>query len=250
MPVVTCNSRGTIHWAHGAVAAFSIGNDVAVWRLQISANLNHIDLLAAVLDAEEQKRGLSYGLGYDRQRFVLSHGLLRLLLGKYLRIEPKDIVFARGENNKPFVNNAGATGIHFNIAHSGDWILIAISGSNVGVDVEYIDEHFNYTEVLPMCFNFDDISFIQNSENAKAAFYLYWTRKEALIKATGRGIDNELSAIPCLNGEYNVAPNILSSTQNWRVSSFEVAGNYIVAIACNPGTEHLLFHEAKDVFSF
>ena len=248
MPAVTCNSIDNIHWNAVSADSFILGANVHVWRLRISSNTALINHFEAVLDAGEQKRASSYHHDKDKTRFILCRGALRFLLGRYMGREAADIKFVLGKNYKPFVQTTGEHEFHYNVTHSGDWILIAIANTPVGIDTEYIDADFSFTEVLPVCFKKDEINFIQKAKEPIPAFYLLWTRKEALTKATTKGIDNDLSFIPCLEGDHTVAASITGSAENWRVSSFETDKQYIASIAYNPVLSNILFMEAKDYF--
>ena len=114
--------------------------------------------------------------------------MLRKLLAGYSNLAPDEIKFAEGLNKKPFAENANLSDLHFNISHSADIILIAISNSEIGVDVEKVDNSFSYEEILPHNFSDEEIDFIKNPED----FYLLWTRKESLLKATAKGLDDDL----------------------------------------------------------
>jgi 4'-phosphopantetheinyl transferase len=247
MSVVKCNLIDHVFWNTPSAAAFSLVTNVQVWRLQISAHLSLTSEIMSMLDDEERERASSYQREADRQRFILCHWTLRTLLAKYLDFEPNDIVFALGENKKPYVKASGPVNVHFNISHAGDWILITVSGSPVGIDVEYVDRQFDYSEVVPACFSYEDIGFIENSPNPRAGFYLYWTRKESLIKATGRGIDNDLPSVPCLDGVHHLDSNILGQGRDWQVSSFAVDDDHIASVARNPLTQQVLFWDAHSV---
>ena len=249
MPVITCDNIDPPIWNRPSAMAFGFSENVNVWRLQVSTCYSLVGRFQSVLDPLEQARAAAYQQESARSQFVIAHGILRFLLAKYLEKAPSDIQFAAGENGKPFIKSIAGIEIHYNVAHSGDWILIAISGNPVGIDVEYKDPEFDYSEVVPACFNFDDINLVQNSADPRSGFYLYWTRKEALIKASARGIDNELPSIPCLDGEHDIDSGILGIASGWDVTSFPVDERHVGSVARQKLTGPLSFWEAKDIMA-
>jgi 4'-phosphopantetheinyl transferase len=193
--------------------------------------MQYLHRLNSLLDPEERQRAFQYKLEKDKQRFIVSRATLKYLSGRYLDLSPQDIVVGPGRNQKPFIQMTGIPDLHFNIAHSGDCILVAFADTALGVDIEQMDKKFNFQEILERSFNPAETSFIQNSERSYASFFLHWTRKEALLKAIAKGIDDDLVSIPCLDGEHEIDAAIINSSQSWIVRSFEVGEHCVGSIA-------------------
>jgi len=242
MPAIHCNSI-TAHWDN-ASAPFNIANAVHIWRLQITTNLHLLPQCLSVLHAEEITRAASYHHEKDKNRFILSRGMLRFLLNKYTGIAPQGITMIVGENKKPYLQTTTGA-IHYNMAHSGDLVLIAIADSPIGVDVEYIDPNFNYTEIIPTCFSNEEALFLHNVKERTASFYALWTRKEALLKATGKGIDDDLIHVPCLDGTHNVEQSIIGSPHDWTVTTFEADSQYTGCIVFSRRDTQITFMNAQ-----
>jgi 4'-phosphopantetheinyl transferase len=220
-----------ITWQNGGSTEFELKETVAdVWRVKISANLWGIDNFLPTLTAEEISRANKYFRVKDRERFIISRGVLRYLLGKYLNKTPTSITFDLSENKKPYIANAGNATIHYNLSHSEDWILIAFSTAEIGADVEFINSIYKYEEILEDNFGKSEISYIKQDDSLNR-FFLLWTRKEALTKATGKGLDDDLKLIPCLDGTHSAASGITGSNRNFSVSSFKVDEHYMATIA-------------------
>jgi 4'-phosphopantetheinyl transferase len=227
-------------WKDSAVCDFVINNSVDVWRINISSNLSVLNDFLAIINPGELARANRYYHAKDRNRFIISRGALRIILGKYLNHHPAAIEFEIGINKKPHIKNPNNTGIFYNISHAGDWILLGISNANIGVDTEQINYDYNYKDVLQDNFSREEIDFI-NQTMSFERFFMLWTRKEALTKATGKGLDSDLKLIPCLEGIHFAQSDIMSSTHDWLINTFKLNENNLGSIAINPGTASTRF---------
>lgn len=204
--------------------------DVHVYRIGISSNLQHLQAFSGTLTSAEKERGQKYHQLKDRQRFVVSRGAQRNILARYLGQNPADISFAIGDNKKPYLHNPGGINIQYNITHAGDYILLAFSNNPVGADVEYIDPNFPFDDILGEHFSEEEVSFINQSNKAER-FYLLWTRKEALLKATAQGLGEHLKVTPSLDGGHWLPAELLGADNDWEVSSFSLPGSHIGSVA-------------------
>jgi len=228
---IDCKVIDNVSWINSDDCNFLAYNEVAVWRISITAHLKAIADYLLLLSPDELQRAGRYHHQKDRDRFTVSRGVLRNLLGRYLDMPATQVEFETTANKKPFVKNAGNVQLHYNISHSGDYVLIAIASSALGIDVEQKDMSFPFAEVLVHSFSAGEIDHIQQSPMPVEAFYKLWTRKEALLKATGKGIDDDMKLIPCLDGEHTVEANIIKSAQNWYINTFDVMPNYACSLA-------------------
>ena len=150
-----------------------------VWRVSVKDNRDKLELLKNLLDKDERTRADRYYHQRDRVRFIVGRGVLRLLLGKYLGCLPEKTTFSKGLNNKPFL--ASPVDLHFNVSYSGNWIVMAFSDREIGVDVEYVNEDFDYSLVMQSCFTDEEIQVIESVPRPVNGFFRSWTRKEALL---------------------------------------------------------------------
>lgn len=88
------------------------------------------------------------------------------------------------EFGKPYVKG----GKHFNISHSGDYVIIALSEKPVGVDIEMHKEH-DYMRLSQLTFHENEQRLIEKSNNRADDFFMLWTLKEAYMKLVGRGFN-------------------------------------------------------------
>ena len=218
---------------------FPLSSNIDIWRIAVSPNLDLINRFQKTLSIDENARALRFHQQKDTQRFLISRIVLRNLLAGYSKQSPDKIQFAEGLNKKPFAENVNLADLHFNISHSGDLILIAIANSEIGVDVEKNDDNFSYKEILPQNFSDEEIRFIKKPED----FYLLWTRKEALLKATAKGLDDDLPRVPSLDGIYNIKRGELGLNKNWIIKSFQVEKDYVGSIAYSSDKHALNFFD-------
>ena len=217
-----------ILWQNGCNCDYTLTDDrVDVWRIKISSNLEFIDNFFRVLMYDEILRANRYVQKKDRLRFVISRGALRYLLSQYTNLSPTSIKFVVSTNKKPCVLQQN---LKYNVSHSGDWVLIAISNSEVGVDTEEMDPMFRYKEILADNFNRDEINYIAHQDSVNS-FFLLWTRKEALTKATAIGLDDNLKYIPSLTGDHEINSSLLSSSKNWHLNSFKPDEQNMASVA-------------------
>jgi 4'-phosphopantetheinyl transferase len=136
----------------------------------------------------------------SRQRQMLVWGLLRELLAEAANCAPTALDFARNEQGKPFLQNAA---IHFNISHSQAACALAWSPNPVhlGVDIEDIGRQRRAELLAERSFSPGEIQSWQNADSSSQQWLRIWTRKEAILKATGLGIRMDLFSVDTENGE-------------------------------------------------
>ncbi len=142
-----------------------------------------------ILDAEEQARAEKFKNDLLRKRYVEVHGRLRKLLAKILNEQPEKINIKTAERGKPYLVDTPE--LAFNLSHSADAMVIAVGWNcQLGVDVEMCKPRTSLVGLVDKCFADEEIVYWNKLPEAQqiAAFYRFWTRKEAFVKATGHGI--------------------------------------------------------------
>lgn len=182
------------------------------------------------LPAPELHRAARFHHPADRQRYLAARVLRRQVLGAYTGVPPAQVAFASTDTHKPYL--PAAPGLHFSVAHAGAWVLLAVGSVAVGIDVEETHAAFDVQDLLHHHFSTAESQRIGQQPAARPLLLAAWTRKEALAKALGWGIDERFAALPGLPGRYCVP-----GPGQWQVSGFEVAAGYVGAVACPPGTQ-------------
>lgn len=180
--------------------------EVHLWRGELDRvpEREH-EILRNLLDAGERERAGRFYFERDRRRFTIARGLLRVLLGRYLRLEPAGLVFGHTGRGKPFLTVPDTT-LRFNISHSDGHALFAFAdGREVGVDIEAGTRlGDDWPMIARRYFSEREQAELASLPPAvrRNAFLHGWARKEAYLKATGLGIADGLQNI-----EVSMAPD-------------------------------------------
>jgi 4'-phosphopantetheinyl transferase len=246
MSSIALNNRyiGPVKWENEALCDHNLDNHIHIWQIDINEHLPYIDTLRNVLTPDEITRANRYLRSTDRDKFIISRASLRYILSGYLKCLPKDIGFKLTKDKKPEIDIPSAPNIHFNLSYSADRVLIAVAAFPVGIDIEWINPKFSYTAILNSNFSLNESAYINLNDSFKR-FFLLWTRKEAILKATGIGLTDHLRIIPSLDGEHVIECALLSTENNWQLSSFEVNGGYIATIAAHMLKKNYRFFNFK-----
>lgn len=170
-------------------------NKVIFTRLLI-CDSEHIVLpsdAADMLSIAEQERLHHIRPPQQARLFLLGRYLLRQLLGDALSQPPQSIAIRINARGKPQLLQPDW---HFNISHSGSTLALAISNqAPVGIDVE--GRQLSSTQIHRLArryFSTAEQDWLSR-HNSADAFLQLWTIKEAVLKAHGGGIANNLSAV-------------------------------------------------------
>ena len=220
-PAASGNWRG-----HGDLAApLEEGIAVDVW----AARTDRPSAGAAeFLSDRERRRMNAFADRKARSRYAEIHGILRILLAWYLDANPGRVHIDYTPEGKPFLPRQE---LHFNLSHAGDAALFAFCKAHpVGVDVEPVRGLPEAGHMAERWFSLDERIWISSSPQPEHAFTRCWVCREAIGKASGRGLAHALqpAVLKYLAGR-------LLSAENYFVSDWEPWAGYVAAVACLPG---------------
>jgi len=148
--------------------------------------------LHALLCDRERERASRFLFPQLTERFIVAHGRLRQLLGLALGMPPERLEFTTATHGKPLLQGEGArAGLHFNLSHSDGWGLVGWTrGREIGVDVERWRPMRDEAALVRRFFSpVENAAYDALAPDLRTeAFFNCWTRKEAYIKAVGRGL--------------------------------------------------------------
>jgi 4'-phosphopantetheinyl transferase len=214
--------------------------EVHVWRASLYLEASYIQSLQQILAADELARAGRFYFQKDREHFIVARGLLRIILGRYLDMEPSQLRFCYNHHGKPALDRKlGGDGCSFNLSHSHGLALYAVTrGRKIGVDLERIRPDLADEHIAEQFFSPLEIAALRalHTNIQKEAFFNCWTRKEAYIKAKGKGLSLPLNQfeVSLVPGE----PAALFSTNGdpqeafrWSLQELVPGSNFVAALA-------------------
>jgi len=172
------------------------GREVHVWFVELAGPGDSVETCFQSLSADERERASRFRFEHLRTAFTLSRGILRVLLGRYLAIEPGRIRFAYGPRGKPRLAFPESR-LEFNLAHSGKFAAYAFAvGCEPGVDIEEVRHISEQENIVSRFFSREECEewMALDAAERDEAFFRCWTRKEAYIKAVGDGLSMPLDS--------------------------------------------------------
>lgn len=166
--------------------------EVHLWYAPLAMLRARLDAYGPLLDNEEKARADRFLHARDRERFIAGHGLSRMLLGGYLGIAPGAIQFRRGEFGKPFLEGHP---LHFNLSDTKDAVLLAVAPWPIGADIETMHRNTDHQQVADHYFSAMEVASIRDAPDGLRRFLELWTRKEAVLKASGVGLMDDLKKL-------------------------------------------------------
>ena len=174
----------------------------------------------SLLSGNERNKASNYNYPELQKKYIKMRALLRIILAPYLQIEPQEIIFKTGKHGKPFLDDAN---IFFNLSHTGNKFVVAVSNlGEVGVDIEKIRDRKNLSALTKKCFSEEENNYWNSLSKAQQGvmFYHFWVRKEAFVKAVGRGIAmglNECIVNPVEQTYFLSIPDEYGLSSSWRI---------------------------------
>jgi 4'-phosphopantetheinyl transferase len=216
--------------------------EVHLLRFPLSgADTDSLDLRG--LNEEEKRRARRFKRPLHQQRFANGRRALRDILATYTEESASSIEFSYGEHGKPtLAGDAAKTGLHFNLSHTGDEALCAVSnGRHVGVDIEFHKERVETLKIAARFFSAEESAYLaaRRGVDRTRAFYQFWTAKEALLKGEGGGLTLPLDRCRFTLGEVPLGlvvedlPAVAES--DWRVYPLSVGPEHSAAVAVADG---------------
>ena len=212
---------------------------VDVISVALDLDLAEVRELTSLLSEDERERASRFRFDRHRHRFIVARARLRQLLGQCLGLAPEQVAFTYGPQGKPaLAEQPNADMLEFNVAHSGDLALYALTlGSPVGVDVEHVRELTEAQSIAARYFSPHEREQMLElpQKDRHLSFFLAWTRKEAILKACGKGLSVPLRefSVSVVPGEPAVVLEASSQlgAGTWSLVHLEPASGYTAALA-------------------
>ena len=221
---------------------------VHVWSCDLATPMatDEVQDAARILCDFERERLARLVFERDRVRYRRAHLWLRHVLGAYLGVDAAAVPLQQGGQRKPEI--AGSSDLSFNLAHSADVALLAVSRlPHVGVDVEVPGEHRNLESTARGVYTAaeqQELSQVEASQFERA-FLTLWTRKEAVLKSMGVGLmlNPTRLHVGLKNGDHAGAIRVAVPPGDYGdtidVADLSAGGDWISAIAVPQGWDSL-----------
>ena len=207
----------TEHWNTANAPSPLRAGEVHVWRAPLVAT----ESTRAALAPADWLRAQRFHFEEDRERFIASRGVQRMVLAQYLGLEPTELEFSAGPHGKP--EFLGDNTLRFNLSHSGDLMLLAVTHfREIGVDLELMKDNVPFETLADHYFDPEDawdLRLLPASQRAWK-FYDIWTCTEAQLKASGLGLSQ--------------GPRV-PDTDRWSLLKFTPQAGYAAAVAVEGG---------------
>lgn len=237
-----------IKWIDKFPGGLLENDQIHIWQASLDYNKSKFNLLIGSLSEDEIERSNRFYFEKDRMQFIVRRGILKQIISKYLEINPKNLLFEYNPFGKPFlVTNSLKNNIKFNMSHSKNMALYCISSQkDVGIDIEFTQKKVEFHLIIERFFSHNEKAFIQKitTNKRKEAFFKIWTRKEAILKAIGKGISFPLEKVDVSFNKENFIIRINDNDDgqctesSWYVEDLLPTKDYVASIAIegsNPG---------------
>jgi 4'-phosphopantetheinyl transferase len=211
---------------------------VHVWWTHRTQAESRLTELQRTLAGDEIERAQRFRFDRDRNQYIISRGLLRELLGRYLQEAPEKLQFRYSDKGKPELLPASSSSLRFNLSHSGNLTMLGFAWNRrVGVDVEFMNRNIEAEEISARFFSASERQVLRSlrPEQRVPAFFACWTRKEAYVKATGDGL-----SLPLDQFDVSLAPGeearLLSTrpdareAKSWQMWNVDLDSQYAAAV--------------------
>ncbi len=221
---------------------------VHLWYLDLNPPEVILKSLISLLAEDEKTKAERYKFKQSQICYQVVHSTLRIILGRYLDLDPKQINFIYSDRGKPFLaDNCNPLNLQFNLSHSENIAIFAITcDRRIGVDIESLRSPDNILKLAQRFFCPSEYTLLNQAipEEQNKLFFQLWTAKEAYLKATGEGISGGLNQVEIALNPLQIV-SLIEETEpkKWHLESFclnlDKSIKYWVAIAVEGRIENI-----------
>ncbi|MBE5929222.1 MAG: 4'-phosphopantetheinyl transferase superfamily protein [Lachnospiraceae bacterium] len=156
-------------------------------------NVNDISRLTDIISFERKEFIKKLRFDKDKIRSILAEVILRYALWDNYGLTSEEILIEKTEYEKPYLKKY--PNIHFNLSHSGEWVVCCVGDVSLGIDVEKMEDID--LDIMNDIFAKDEINYVMShsDKGRLRMFYNIWTLKESYTKNTGEGLNASLKDI-------------------------------------------------------
>lgn len=216
------------------------GQQIHIWRVDIApSSPTDCQDLESLLTESERVRAKRFLAAKHRGRFVLGRARMRQILGRYANQRPEDVELQFENLGKPFFADQELNQrFQFNFSNSSDLAICAVTLKDpIGVDLERVREMSNMLGLAKRFFANSETERLLSQPSAAQpdAFFRLWTRKEAWLKAIGKGLTFPLRDVEVTFDDENCCVHSINqdeaAAQAWELIPFFPAAKHVGAVA-------------------
>ncbi len=229
----------TLNWLPAPAGWRTQALSVSLWCADVDRSAAEHPEEDTLLDEAERARAARLRTPLLQRRFVAAHAILRRILARALGREPAALRFRASRHGKPRLDPPEP--LAFNVSRREALVLVALStAGEVGVDVERVRALDDLDRIAADVFTPAERRLLASGAGSERErrFFAAWTRKEAVIKATGEGLSaplQEIEIAASLNDSLQVrrtgVSGELALRPEWTVLDLEPAPGYAAALA-------------------
>ncbi len=163
-------------------------DEISLWSVALDQPTAVVSELRRLLAPNECLRAERYFLERDKRRFIVARGTMRLILGTLIGSDPERLVIEYGAEGKP---SLAESSLNFNLSHAHEQTVLAVAWQReIGVDIEFIRPVQDMQQIARKYFSPNEYASLLSLPPSERliAFFKCWSRKEAFIKALGKGL--------------------------------------------------------------
>jgi len=217
--------------------------EVHIWNFNLDRIKPVQNRLDKILSDDELVRANKFHFDIDKDRYICSRGLLRILLGIYTDIPSNQINFTFNEYGKPYLlSDQNNNDLHFNLSHSKNFMSVGfVKNALIGMDVELMKPFKDHLEIAKRFFSANEFEQLISfpAEKLLNGFYSCWTAKESVIKLSGEGLSYPLKDFDVQLKDLNVGESsrykvsLKNRDENLFVEVFRIQNDLFGACAIN-----------------
>lgn len=225
-------------------------DQIHIWHINLNATHDAIEEFKKSLPLTELSHANRLSHTDVQRRFIVRRAALHIILAKYLSKKAiTGVDISRTEKGKPYLANNNPLGITFNVSHSEDSSLLALSRKeNLGVDIERTGRIKCWLGVMKLSMSqYEQDEILKYSKHEQeAAFIRVWTRKEAYTKAIGDGFFYSFTDFSVSVKEES--PQIFEDKNNkqniskWSMINLDVVEPFIASLSVDSSNMRLVYH--------
>jgi len=223
---------------------------VHIYRVRLDLPETEVFAYSKWLSEAEQERAAKFLSAHKTREFMITRGTLKMKLAEMLGEDITQVRISHEKDGRPCLDN-NKHGIRFSVSHSFDRAMIAMTrGRAIGIDLEKIRTDIDHAGLSRRFFSPAEHSALQLCDEATRirAFFAVWTRKEAIVKAHGKGIALGLSQFD-VSVDPDQPPRLLATRwqltdmPDWTLQTLNATAGYAASLAVSGGAVSVVYRD-------